>query len=500
MTFTNTKIINKTKIDPGLGSFGELSVASPYPTAQGYFANGLINEQIFLTGTIGSGSVTIASNTNIVTCSSGLQISGSATISLTRKVKYRPGQLTEARFTAMFDKGEQGIELKAGIGNSKSGYYFGYIGENFGIIHEYGGIPNVVKLTIDSAGNSNENITITLNGQQKTFQINAGGNSSTAASLIAAQNYRNILPGFVAEAQSNNVFFVSEFCNELTGSNLFSTSGATNANVNIISQGKKPIIDFISQSDWNVNPMNNEKKSSILDTTKGNIYTISVQYLGFGNATFSIEDPRIGTPTPVHMIQNANKRDSVILSDPNCGIKFLSFNNGCNSNLSVKSASMATFVKGLVRNELSVKNSLLFSMTHQGAELFLGAIRCDIVNNDIKTDNTIELLSIDCNTNKSASVLVRLKKVKKQNFSTQPRWIKFSENKSLVSYSTVGQISGEVNILTTVMIPRQNCINIPLKDLDISLSSGEIIVITLQSLQTNASSDLTHVSLNWLEL
>ena len=110
MGFTNVKNGAATLIDTGKGSFGEQLVATPFPTAQGGFTSG-INPQIFVTSSLGdTAAVTVANG--IVTASCGTTVSGSADVQLRRNVKYRPGQLVECRFTAVFDPGVEARHLR----------------------------------------------------------------------------------------------------------------------------------------------------------------------------------------------------------------------------------------------------------------------------------------------------------------------------------------------------------------------------------------------------
>jgi hypothetical protein len=58
----------------------------------------------------------------------------------------------------------------------------------------------------------------------------------------------------------------------------------------------------------------------ILDQTKGNVYEINFQYLGFGNSTFNIEDSETGKFTTFHNIKNANSRTTTVLKNPNVSV------------------------------------------------------------------------------------------------------------------------------------------------------------------------------------
>jgi hypothetical protein len=85
-----------------------------------------------------------------------------------------------------------------------------------------------------------------------------------------------------------------------------------------------------------------------LDPTKGNVYEIGFQYLGFGNAFFSIEDQDSGRPVPVHVIKNTNSRTTPVLKNPNVSGFIASSNipGGAGINVVARSASLSLFVEG----------------------------------------------------------------------------------------------------------------------------------------------------------
>jgi formylmethanofuran dehydrogenase subunit D len=84
----------------------------------------------------------------------------------------------------------------------------------------------------------------------------------------------------------------------------------------------------------------------ILDPSKGNVYKISYQYLGFGNITFFIENPENELIIPVHRIKYANTHTSTNVGNPNLriGIGIDSYSNS--DSITLSTASMAAFLQG----------------------------------------------------------------------------------------------------------------------------------------------------------
>ncbi len=100
---------------------------------------------------------------------------------------------------------------------------------------------------------------------------------------------------------------------------------------------------FIPQSSFNTNKFG-------IDPTKGNIYQIKWQYLGFGAIFFYIEDPSTGQFTLVHMIKYANSALVPSVSNPSFNLVWKSINTGNTTNMVVKCGSGMLGVEGLIRN------------------------------------------------------------------------------------------------------------------------------------------------------
>ena len=117
-------------------AFGELSIASLTPSIQAYFTYG-VNMQLMSTSVTGSGS--IIETDGMGTVSTGAAVSSSARIHSIKPVKYRAGQGTLVRYTAVFTAGVAGNTQMVGAFDSDNGLGFGYNGTDFGIFRRSGG-------------------------------------------------------------------------------------------------------------------------------------------------------------------------------------------------------------------------------------------------------------------------------------------------------------------------------------------------------------------------
>ena len=105
-----------------------------------------------------------------------------------------------------------------------------------------------------------------------------------------------------------------------------------------------------------------------LDPTKGNVYQMKFQWLGFGAITFGVEDASTGVIVPVHRIQYANTNTEVHLLNPSFPMTSRVGNTTNNSNITVKTASMASEIEGKIRL-LGPRNTISNTKTGVGTTL-----------------------------------------------------------------------------------------------------------------------------------
>lgn len=162
-------------------AFGELSVAQDTPIDQIDFVYG-INTNLSSNSTTNGATVTATNGMLVLT--TGAIGSSVATFTSKKYVKYRPGQGTKSRFTAMFTSGVAGSTQIAGIlGGTTDGAAFGYNGTSFGVLYRHGGTDTWIPRTswnfdtLSIGGKSGKVIDPTrLNVYQVKFQYLGGGN------------------------------------------------------------------------------------------------------------------------------------------------------------------------------------------------------------------------------------------------------------------------------------------------------------------------------------
>lgn len=319
-------------------AFGDLKAEKMTPVTQISAEYGLLNQVLTVIDAGASGVVSVIDNK--FTVQSGTAADGVAAILSLRLLTYRPGQGALARFTALFTTGVALSRQLAGLITAENSFAFGYVGIDFGIIHTHDGESEYQELTITTAATGSENATITVNGVGYTVPITVGTVQHNAFEIANSLNTQ--VPNY--DFSSNDDQVVAQgVLNGPAGSFAFSSSTAIAAWVQV-TPGVLPETDFIAQADWSED--NFSLTVPTFDPTKGNVYAIQVQYLGFGGIKFYVEDPATGDFVFVHIIKFANTSTIPSVTNPSFRIGWVSRNFGNTSNLIVAGASAAGFIEG----------------------------------------------------------------------------------------------------------------------------------------------------------
>lgn len=312
-------------------AFGELSVAEPTPVIQISAQYGLTDEVMEI---VSNGGTTYNGD-SLFNANSGVSPNGLASLNTAKQLAYKPGQGALARFTAMFTASVPASLQAAGLINSEDAFAFGYIGETFGVIYSKNGKTEHQELTVTTPS-GNENATITIDSVAYTVPLTTGTanhNAQEIAESLSAQ-----VNNFLFSA-NNNIVSSMNLIPEVDGTYAFSSATAV-ATWESQQVGQEPDLTLIPQVTWNRDTVD------WLDPTKGNVYAISIQYLGFGNISFYIEDENTGASILVHMIEYSNKNILPSVGNPTFRIGWLAQNLGNTSELVVSGASAAGFIEG----------------------------------------------------------------------------------------------------------------------------------------------------------
>lgn len=491
-----------------LSSFGELNVAQLTPAAQGDFIYG-INNLMFTTESYSTGSVTTGSG-NFAIVNSNTSTTGSATVKLRRALKYRPGMGSLFRGTALFDTPKENNSQLIGVGNEDCGYYFGYQGTSFGVLHIESAYREIRRLNITTAVTTNETVTITLDGVSIAVPITGTASRSKTAYQIARQNYSNVGIGWRADVVSGSVFFLSSReGSTFTGS--YSVAGSTIVgSFSVVQSGSSGISTFVSQSSFNIDRIDGGASGGpnpsgfTINPQKGNVYQVGFQYLGFGNAFFGVESSETGRIIPVHMIKNDNSRTMPVLLNPQVSGRLTTFNSGNNTNVAPKTLSMGTFTEGIVRRlDPRYGKSTTFSAIGTTDTVIL-AFKVNAVFQSKACYGEFDIVRIACANNSvmganQATAIISIHR--NIDISGTVDFVPVDTANSIVSvanFSTAGVAVTTTNInpiLTFGIAPSQGQ-TIDINTEELVYNIGDIILVTVRSSNDTVSGVL---GINWFE-
>jgi hypothetical protein len=484
--FPGRPAIGGVTIDGPLSGFGELETVTPTPTSQVAFVYGL-NPLLVSTDVYGAGASVTAVNGEAV-MTSGTAVDGYARLVSKKVAKYRAGQATMAKWTARFTAGSAGNRQMAGLYNIESGYQFGYNGTAFGILYTEAATVEVQTLTVTAAPTGAGNVTITLDaGTPVVVAVTNQPNTSVTASQIAAADYTQTAGGWDAQAVANVVYFTRRTAGT-AGASTFSAGAVPSiaATFAILTTGVAPTEQFIPQSSWNQDKFDGTGSSGqTIDPTKGNVYGVQFQYLGYGDAFFYVVNGLTGRPTLCHVIRNSNTRTSTVLRNPNLYLTWESRNTGTGTSVVMRGASGGAFVEGPVTflgTQFAVPPVAVTAGA--GVETPILSLRGNTVyiNRQSTAQLQIDRISVACDGTKDV-----LFKVYKNATLTAPRWQNVNATTSAASYdqnATAFSI-GAGTLVYAFAVNKNANLTESLTDLALFLQAGDYLTITATSTAAN---------------
>lgn len=342
---TDHKALQVTSPDEGKTAFGEALTARLRPVINHIFPYSINPYEI---KSRANNAGTISVDTSMLSVSTGASANSSAEAITIGRVSYEAGLGVRGRFTGVFTTGVANSTQIIGLGDNAEGFFFGYNGTAFGVLHRYGGAFEIRTLTVTTASTTAENITVTLDGDaDATVAVTNSGNTTTTANEIAAHDYSDVGDGWDATAVGATVIFTSWTAGSKSGT--YSISGTTAAGTFASTVvGADPTENWTAQASWNGEDIFDGAGLTgvTLDPTKGNVFQITFQYLGFGAIKYYIEDPDDGELHLVHTIEYANANTRPSLNNPTLPMIVSARNTSNSSDVVLKSGSLGAFIDG----------------------------------------------------------------------------------------------------------------------------------------------------------
>jgi hypothetical protein len=342
----------ETAIHDPLLPFGSVHTEKLTPIFQTDCVYGINPNQVNATTGINVAGTTSATNTgtsNIFRCSTGTTAYSFATIQSRKRLRYRAGQGLVGRFAGGFTSPVANSILVAGFGTSEAGFYFGYNGTSFGILHSTGGVREIQTLTVSTASTATNNYVVTVGNV--AFTVTATNNNSTTKT--AYEISKGTYAGWKAEARGATVIFIADSVGNKTGTFSLAQTGAATPAAGTFAEtipGVASTDTWYPQTEWNGDKLDGTGPSGVtIDPSKGNVYQIGVQYLGFGTVTFKVEVTQgDNNPTMVscHTISFPNSLTGVHTTQPSFPFTMAAYSAGSTSDCSVYVGSFAGFIEG----------------------------------------------------------------------------------------------------------------------------------------------------------
>jgi hypothetical protein len=486
----------KPEVEDHKAAFGELLVAEPTPVVQLQFPYN-INADLIESRENASGSVTQADNMAVI--QSGGSSNSAAHMLSHKPLKYDPGQGALVRFTALFTSGASNSVQLAGIGDVGDGLFLGFNGTAFSILRRRLGGPEIQTVSVtNGAPDASGNITITLDGQTRVVAVTQTDTAREVAVKIADADWTDVGLGWTAYVNNATVILKSWSAGNKSGTMSFADTDSTGVTASLAETlaGASVSNEWVAQGSWNLDPADGTGTLPTLDPTKGNVYQIRYQWLGFGLITFAIENPTTGKFVDVHQIRYANANTVPSLQNPTLPLHIMSKNTSNGSNLTVKTSSMAGFVEGRVVETPLQRAASGSNGAVTDTEIPIISIKNDIIHQSKLNRVQIrpEYLSVATDATKPVIIRLRLN----PTLTGTPNFTAFDAAVSTVSIDTgASGLTGGEDILT-ILLGKADSDLIFLNEFTERLHPGDILTVTAEAI--SGSGHEADVALSWGEL
>jgi len=476
---------NQSVSDLPLAAFGEVNTIQSTPIEQIMYVYGIGDKTEVFAGA--SGSVNVADS--LVNCTTGTTIGGYGVARSKRALIYRPGEGAEARFTAIFTTGVANSLQFAGLFSATDAFCFGYDGSNFGILHRYGGALEIQTIQITNSASGAETVTLTLNNTIFSIPVTNGSVQFNAREIgeyleLNTSDWR-------VDIIDDSVTILAQSVGDKAGTFSISSTGTLTGSFSEEQVGVDNTSDWTYLSSWN------GLGANWLDPTKGNVYKIEFQYLGFGAVNFFIEHPDTGRLILIHQLKYTNRNTSTSVRNPSLKCGWASASLGSTTDLSVKGASMYIATQG-IRVKREESHSYVNTKNISTTDTNLITIKNLITFNNIP--NLSEIIPIILTGASESNKTTIITVVKNATIDGTQNFEYFSEDENIALIDTAGTTytagDGKV-IATTVISPTGVSPEIMFENLKVVLIPGDTLTC-LARLSGGAASDVT-ISISWDE-
>jgi hypothetical protein len=477
----------------GGAAFGETLVSEITPVFQATATYNILPAAKFETFTATGGAATATGRE--FKCNSGTSVGGYGVIRGLRPIVYRAGEGLRAKFTARFPVTGIATSLQmAGLFNLTDTLSVGYDGTTFGLIHQYGGAADVRTLTV-TGSTAGSDCDIEVNGVTTSGITLSSTNTATSAHEIAAAlTADSNQAGYYFSQNGSTVVVMAASVGVKSGS--FSVAGANiTASWAANAAGVAKTKNTIAQTAWDNNP-------SWLDVTKGNVYQLSVPYLGYGNPRLFIMNPDSGAFELAHVLRWANANTEPLFTNPSLRVGNTAASLGSSgTDLQVFSGSFMGGIEGKLEADIPAR---ALDVSQGSIDTTIESI---VTIRPVRTFNSIafagEVLPIKISAVTDSSKGATIEIYKNSTFTSAQNFSYIEENESCVEQdnsnyaSGSGWTPGNGTLVGTFLTGNTSSNSIDLAELGIYLTAGETLTVGAK-VNSGAASSVT-VTIDWLE-
>lgn len=250
---------------------------------------------------------------------------------------------------------------------------------------------------------------------------------------------------------------------------------------------------WVAQADWNEDTFDGNGPSGVtLDTTKGNVFQIQFQWLGFGQINFGIENPNTGAVTLVHTIRYTNQNTALSIKNPTLPMLAASENTTNNTDIVMQVGCLASYIEGqpnansYTRNAISNTKAVTTEanvLTIRNKSTFAS------VTNKIRIQPDFLEIASDGNQNVTLNVYLNT------TLGGSPSYTDIGTNTSVVDYDVAGTTVTGGTLVAAFALAKVDSNTVLFKDYNFVLNPGDTLTFAALS---GASNSVT-VGLSWVE-
>jgi hypothetical protein len=252
--------------------------------------------------------------------------------------------------------------------------------------------------------------------------------------------------------------------------------------------------NWTAQTSWSADKAVGAETLPFIDITKGNVYQIRYQWLGFGAITFWIEQPSTGRFIKVHTIEYANAFTDPSIFNPSLPLHAEVVNTTNDTNIMLQTSSMMGGIEGKevdLGNIESISNSKA-SVTTTETNIITIQNKSLFVTKTNRVEIVLKAISYGVDGTKPA--IVRL--VKNTTLGGSPSYNDIDANTSVVSYDVAGTTLSGGEIILSIATNKSDGDTLDLSSYNIVLEPGETLTV---SAEASSSTTDASVSLIWSE-